>query len=65
MQRLLEGSTPLMLAIRPEKVLGLVYGFGNASGECFGSWLNFIFTDASARILVHNSVGTIFKLSGV
>ena len=40
MRQLLKGSTPLMLALRAYKSHSVVYGFGDASGEGFGSWLN-------------------------
>jgi hypothetical protein len=37
MERLLAGDTPVMVPIRPVRAVRLVYGFGDASGEGFGS----------------------------
>lgn len=35
--KLLDGDTPAMRAIRPAGAMGFLYGFGDASGEGFGS----------------------------
>jgi hypothetical protein len=40
MKKLLHGPTPLMIAIRAWTAISLVYGFADASGEGFGSWLS-------------------------
>jgi hypothetical protein len=39
--KLFSGSSPIMIPIRPTRAVSLVYGFGDASGEGFGSAIGF------------------------